>query len=791
MMIFQPPQLWQRFQNGDTRRSLAGIGVAMKKTQRVNTAAGFWLAFLLFGLIVALSYKNVTTLVQSSEGRQHAVDTRVAIDDLSSVFENMGVERAAYLASGQARRLTLYYAAHDKVDAAVGTVKALVRDNAEQQRRLAVVESLVAQQRKLDQPLIDTYKRQGQVAAARVRTVANSGTREDIRRAMLEMSGAQERRLRELEVAIGVHSRNAFISVAAGSLIGMFVVVLSLAASRQQLARRRKAEEKVEVLAASLQQATDLVLVTNAQGKIEYLNRAAEETAGQPAARLIGKRRESLKVAGGDPLFSDLPETLSAGSPFQAVVDRRKKNGELVSLQETVTPIAGKDGSIAHVISTGRDITRQKRLEAEIDHVTNVDVLTGLPRRHVFINRLSQEISRLQNGSGIIAVMVLDVDRFKLINDVFGFEAGDEILKSIAARLRNSLGEGAFLARIGSDEFGAMAGFFPNTADVIPAVDKMMKHIARPLPVRGEDYFMTVTAGIVLCPEQGKDAPALIRNAGIALEQAKLRGRNNYQFYSPDMSARASEKLGIENSLFTALHNQEYVVNYQPYFELTTINIAGAEALIKWKRDKLGFVGPSEFIPTLENTGMIVDVGEWVLRTACRQLKEWDSKRPFFPVSVNLSGTQFRHRDLADMVGGVVQDFRLDPSLLTLEVTESIFIQDLDFAYGVLKKLKDIGISISVDDFGTGYSSLSYLKRLPVDNIKIDKSFVKDVAIDPDSASIVTAIVSMARNLNLKTIAEGIETEEQWKVLRLLRCDMGQGFYFSPALSPEEMERYS
>jgi EAL domain-containing protein (putative c-di-GMP-specific phosphodiesterase class I) len=188
---------------------------------------------------------------------------------------------------------------------------------------------------------------------------------------------------------------------------------------------------------------------------------------------------------------------------------------------------------------------------------------------------------------------------------------------------------------------------------------------------------------------------------------------------------------------------------------------------------------------------MIVDVGEWVLRTACRQLKEWDSKRPFFPVSVNLSGTQFRHRYLADMVDSAVRDFQLDPSLLTLEVTESIFINDLDFAYGVLKKLKDIGISISVDDFGTGYSSLSYLKKLPVDNIKIDKSFVKDVATDPDSASIVTSIVSMARSLSLKTIAEGIETEEQWKVLRLLRCDMGQGFYFSPALSPEEMERYS
>ncbi len=764
----------------------------MKKTKRVCTAAGFLLVILFFGLVAALSYKHVVALVQSSERQQHAVDVRTAIEGLSSVLRNMEAERTAYLLAGQASQLKRYYAARDGVGRAVDTVRTLVRDNAAQQRRLDVVASLIAQQRKLDQSVIDTYKPRGRgAAAARVRAAAKASVHEDTQRAVLEMSNAQDGLLRTLDAAMSASARDTYVVVTLGSVVGAIVVILSLAASRRTLAQRRKAEERVDLLSASLQQATDLVAVTSAEGKIEYMNRAAEETVGQPAARLIGKNRAALKAADGDPLFSDLPEGVLAGGAFRSVVDKRKKNGELVSLHETVVPIAARNGTITHIIATGKDITRQRSLEAELEHAANWDVLTGLPRRHVFIDRVNREIRRLRTDTGVIAVLVLDVDRFKLINDVFGFEAGDEILKGIAARLGDALGEGALLARIGSDEFGVVAGSFRSAAEVIPAADRLMKHISRPQRVRGEDYFVTVTGGIVLCPEQGTDAATLIRNAGIALEQAKLRGRNNYQFYSRDMSVRASEQLGIENNLFTALHNQEYVVNYQPYFELTTINIAGAEALIKWNRDKMGLVGPADFIPTLENTGMIVDVGEWVLRTACRQLKNWGSERPFFPISVNLSGTQFRHRDLADKVDSAVRDFQLDPSLLTLEVTESIFIQDLDFAYGVLKKLKDIGISISVDDFGTGYSSLSYLKKLPVDNIKIDKSFVKDVAIDPDSASIVTAIVSMARNLSLKTIAEGIETEEQWKVLRLLRCDMGQGFYFSPALSPEEMGRYS
>ena len=245
----------------------------------------------------------------------------------------------------------------------------------------------------------------------------------------------------------------------------------------------------------------------------------------------------------------------------------------------------------------------------------------------------------------------------------------------------------------------------------------------------------------------------------------------------------------MEKRLSSALKKEEYLVYYQPYVDMTTRRFGGAEALIKWKSDKHGLVSPKKFIPMLEDAGMIIDVGEWVLKTACRQIKEWEGEKSHFPVAVNLSSQQLHHKYLVEMVETTIKEAGVDPARLTLEVTEGIVMHDLDYTSNVLRQLKSLGVSISVDDFGTGYSSLSYLKRLPVDNVKIDMSFVQDITSDPDAASIVMAITSLARNLNLKTIAEGVETEEQWKILRLLRCDMGQGFYFSPALSPEEFRK--
>jgi EAL domain-containing protein (putative c-di-GMP-specific phosphodiesterase class I) len=273
------------------------------------------------------------------------------------------------------------------------------------------------------------------------------------------------------------------------------------------------------------------------------------------------------------------------------------------------------------------------------------------------------------------------------------------------------------------------------------------------------------------------------------LARAKAQGRNGVQFFDREITARIREFFVLEKNLFAALKNNEYLLHYQPYCNLQTRKVAGAEALIRWNNPDLGVVSPARFIPSLEETGMVVEVGRWILQTACSQIKEWERLNRTFPVSVNLSLVQFRHQHLVAMVQEAVNDYRLDPRRLTLEVTESMFMHDMDFSIKTLKRLKDVGVMISVDDFGTGYSSLSYIKKLPVDNLKIDMSFVRDVARDQDAASIVTAITTLARSLDLKTIAEGVETEEQRNILHLLRCDMGQGYLFSRAVSAGEFEK--
>ena len=298
---------------------------------------------------------------------------------------------------------------------------------------------------------------------------------------------------------------------------------------------------------------------------------------------------------------------------------------------------------------------------------------------------------------------------------------------------------------------------------------------------------LTFSTGVSVYPNDGKSASELLKAAGLALGIAKKEGRRTYQFFTEDLNIKASEFFLMEKNLYNAIKNEEFLLHYQPYWDINTQKMVGMEALVRWQSKDMGLVSPGKFIPILEDTGMIIEVGEWILRTAMRQVKEWQNNGyPVVPVSVNLSLIQFRQKDLAEMVKKIMREFGFYPSLLTLEITESAFMQDIEFTKSVLTAMKEIGCSVSIDDFGTGYSSLAYLKRFPIDNLKIDISFIREIAKDPDSASIVMAIINMAHTLNLKTIAEGVETEEQWKFLRLLRCDMGQGFYLSKPLPAED-----
>ncbi len=567
----------------------------------------------------------------------------------------------------------------------------------------------------------------------------------------------------------------------AGSLRGYAVLM-------RDVTEQKRAEDLLNKLSLSVEQAGDLVLIADRNGKVEYANKAVEEVTGYTKDELIagglgllgiGKQNAGQERA--------LWETVLAGRPYQAEMTATRKNDELIYLDQMVTPIRDPGGNVTHLVFTGSDLTPVKQMREKLDFLTSYDTLTGLPNRDLFYERLNRDLSG-EPARKTLAVLAIDIDRFKYLNEIYGIEAASNVLKQVAESLSVSVNKGDTVARLGSDEFGIVLHDVAKPADVVLFVKMIMKNVPQIVMSGGREISVTLAIGIAVAPADGSEALTLMKNADTALAKAKGLGRNRYQFYTSGMNEEISELVFMERRLFDALKNKEYMLAYQPYYHLITRKVAGAEALLRWNNDEFGLVSPAKFIPMLEETGMITDVGSWVLRTACCQIKEWSNGKSHLPVSVNLSPSQFRHEYLAESIENTVHELGIDPHRLVLEVTESTFMKDQEYAITMLRRLRSIGVSISIDDFGTGYSSLSYLKKFPVDMIKIDQSFVKDVATDPDTTSLVTAIISMAHSLNLKTIAEGVENEDQWKVLRLLKCDMGQGYYFSLAVPAKEFE---
>ncbi len=588
------------------------------------------------------------------------------------------------------------------------------------------------------------------------------------------------------------HAVNRVKTMVGMSTIGALVLILASAAVfRHARHRHRRMLERFSRFLVTADQAGDLVTIMTRKGKVEYVNRAVELATGYSSKELVGKRNRPWLPWYKDQqqVFDDMRSLVLAGTEYRGLTWCRRKDGSAFLIQEHITPLREGKGAIKRFVSTARDVTREQQVEDRLNYLDRYDALTGIPNRRHFAELLRQELGDKRPVDWLVAVLIMDIDRFKYINDLFGPEVGDEVLQRIADIVRSVVGDQDIVARLGSDEFGVIHRYDARFIDTATVADKIRNAISQKITVGGQDLVATVTIGIASFPDCGRDAKTLLRNADIALSRAKSEGRNSLQFYSQDMSDRIREFYIMDKRLVGALRNSEYQLNYQPYCDLITKRVTGAEALIRWHNDEIGFISPSKFIPVLEESGLIVDVGEWVLRTACTQLSEWNRLQRPYKLAVNLSLSQFRHRNLIGMVSNIIRDTDVDPQNLTLELTETICIRDIDFTISALKKLKDLGVSISVDDFGTGYSSLSYIKRLPVDNLKIDMSFVRDVTRDPDSASIITAITAMARSLNLKTIAEGVESEEQRNILRLLRCDMGQGYYFSPAVPADAFER--
>jgi diguanylate cyclase (GGDEF)-like protein len=417
------------------------------------------------------------------------------------------------------------------------------------------------------------------------------------------------------------------------------------------------------------------------------------------------------------------------------------------------------------------------------------DPLTGLPNRLLFGDRLTQRLAQARRQEQLLAVMFLDLDRFKLINDTLGHNVGDMLLRSVSKRLKGTLREIDTIARMGGDEFTIILPDISTSEDATVVAGKVLHVLAEPVTVEGHELFVSASMGISLFPSDGSTAEALVRNADTAMYRAKEQGRNNYQVYTEALNAAAVKQVTLEHSLRRALQRNEFLLHYQPQVSIKTGKVLGTEALIRWRQPDLGLVSPAQFIPLAEETGLILPISEWVLSTACMQNKSWqDAGLPHMNVAVNISARQFEQDELTPMVKRALKASGLDPQYLDLELTESTLMQNPDMAVTILQKLKDMGVRVSIDDFGTGYSSLSYLKRFPIDAVKIDQSFVRDITTNPDDAAIAGAVVAMAHSLKLKVIAEGVETLDQLEFLRGLRCDEMQGYFVSPPVPAEDLQ---
>ncbi|MBU4499580.1 MAG: EAL domain-containing protein, partial [Gammaproteobacteria bacterium] len=568
-------------------------------------------------------------------------------------------------------------------------------------------------------------------------------------------------------------------------------VVVGAIATFVNITERKRVEAQLSLAAQVFEQSGEGIMITDAQCNIVMINQAFTAVTGYSEAEVMGQNPRMQSSGRHDRTFySAMWEAIATQGRWQGEIWNRRKDGSLYPELISIIRVLDKKGEVSHYIGISSDITQHKAAQERIQRLAHFDPLTGLPNRALLSDRISHEFSAAQRHHTQVVVMFVDLDHFKNVNDTLGHRIGDALLIAVATRLKSTVREVDTVSRQGGDEFVLI---LPDTnADGAAHVaGKLLEAVAQPYQIESFELTVTLSIGIALYPGDGENFEVLAKCADAAMYRAKHDGRNTYRFFTTEMQVRSAQNLYMENALRRVLERNQLLLHYQPQISLRDGRINGVEALLRWQHPELGMVAPADFIPLAEESGQILKIGEWVLRSAIRQIKAWmnDGLVPMV-MAVNLSAVQFRHPHLPELVTQILDEEKLAPQYLELELTESVAMDDAPAAIAVMDRLHARGIRMSIDDFGTGYSSLSYLKRFKVYKLKIDQSFVRDISKDPEDRAIVAAIISLANSLGLQTIAEGVETEGQLAFLRDQGCDEVQGYYYSKPLTAESFAAF-
>jgi len=571
-----------------------------------------------------------------------------------------------------------------------------------------------------------------------------------------------------------------------GDVAGIISVVTDVTRYKQTETALEASEARFRVLTES---SIDLISVVDEDGRLQYQSAALRHLLGYDPADTIGKsvfelvHRDDVEHARA--AFRRILEARLSTEPIEMRV--RHRDGSWRTFESLGTNCLSNP-HIRGVVFNSRDVTDRKVIQQRIQHLAYHDNLTGLPNRSLLQDRLARSIARAERSGRKVAVLFIDLDNFKNINDTLGHDVGDELLRQVSRRLTEGVRLEDTIARQGGDEFIVLLDSLEDGRNASIVAQKILNSLRQPLVLGGTEQHVSGSVGIAVYPEDGRDAQTLMKNADTAMFHGKGLGKNTYQYFTAQMNIAVKRRMTLESALRRAVMQKDFFLQYQPQIHLETGDIIAVEALVRWKTEDSGTVMPGDFIPLAEETGLINEIGEWVLRESCRQAKEWiDVGLPRRRMAVNLSARQFGDKAFLDMVTRVLADTKLDPTLLELEITESQVMRQTEGMIMLLNRLSEMGVQLAIDDFGTGYSSLSYLKRLPIQKLKIDQSFIRDITVDPNDTAIVVAIINMAKSLELDTIAEGVETAGQLALLRAKGCRDGQGFFFSAPLGAQEL----